>query len=170
MRLRPLQRDQAAIVQPPKLRLAARRPRDAVEVGLFGPGVDHQEQFALPLRLGRAADDQVVEDPAVLVQQQGVAELAGGEAADVAADQRLDQGRDGGVVRLGIAAAPGQGQHRRPHVRDVEQAGVLAGPGVLLEDALRILDRHVVAAEADRPRAQRLVGGMQHRGLCGRGG
>jgi hypothetical protein len=46
-------------------------------------------------------------------------------------------------------------------VRDIEQAGLLAGVQVFLEHAQRVLHRHVVAGERHHARAQFQVQGVQ---------
>ena len=88
------------------------------------------------------------------------------QAGDVARDQRLHQGGDRRVVRLGVAAGSRQPQPGRAHVGDVEQAGVLAGPAVLGQDAF-VLNRHVVAAEADHASPGRAVRGVEGSDLQG---
>ena len=101
------------------------------------------------------AGHQVVDDPAVGVQQQRILLLARLQDFIVAGHEPLELG--GGVGAGDLALA---------HVRHVEQAGVFAGPTVLGQDAL-ILDRHVIAAEAHHPGPQGAVRGVQGRGLQG---
>ncbi len=91
--------------------------------------------------------------PPVIVEEQRVAHLAGLQPADVARHQRLDERGDGGVVGVGVAARRAEPQERRPHVRDVEEAGVLARPFVLGDDAGRVLHRHGIAGERHHARA-----------------
>ena len=102
--------------------------------------------------LGRAVDDdveivaaarrhQVVDDPAVVVEQQRIFGLHVGRGLEVAGHQPLER-------RVGAAAVDQQ----LAHVADVEQAGILARPQMLGHDAF-ILDRHLIAGERDHPPA-----------------
>ena len=113
------------------------------EVVVLGAGVDDDVERAGPGRIERAADHQVVDGAAVLVEQQRVAELAGLQAGDVAARPAARSARRRRA--WSASASPDfslSSRKRRAHVRDVEQAGVLAGPFVLGDDAGGILHRH----------------------------
>ena len=147
--------------------LAGRRG-DAGEVGVLGPGVDDDVERALGGVLGGTADHQVVGDAAVGGQQQGVAVLAALQTDDVPAHQRLHQGGHRTVVGLRVARGRVQPQEGWAHVGDIEQAGVLAGPAVLAQDAF-ILHRHVVAAERHQLAARQPVGGVERGALQGNG-
>ena len=83
--------------------------------------------------------------PPAVRQQQRVAHLPELQALEIARRQRLQRGGGGRVVRTGEEALA--------HMRDVEQAGVLARPAVLGEDAL-VLDRHGIAGEGHHARAE----------------
>ena len=86
-------------------------------------------------------DHQVIENAAVLVEQQRIAHLARCEGRDVAR-------YDGFECLRHIVA----GQPKLSHVRHVEQARIFARPQMLGNDAF-ILDRHVIAGKLDHPRA-----------------
>lgn len=119
------------------------------QVLLFAGGVDHQEQGVVT----QVGDHQVVEDAALRVGEHGIALHAHRQVDDIDRYQRL-QGA-GGIVAA---------QDDLAHVRDIEQAGLLAGVQVLLEHAQRVLHGHVVAGERHHARAQFQVQGVQ-RGL-----
>ncbi len=114
---------------------------DPLEVAFPVRRVD-DEQIAAALD---AVDDQVVDDPALLVGQERVLRPADVDLVDVVREQRLEE-------------LPG----RRPldvelaHVRDVEDAAVLTHRPVLGNDAL-VLHRHLPTGEGHHPRAQRDV-------------
>ena len=152
---RPLQRQQRAVVgrhQPH----AGRQPRvDLVEIGGLGGGIDHQHQHAVLPRLVGAGHHQVVEDAARVVEELGVALLARLQPDDVGRHQRLQRPRRGLVV--------GAEQERLAHVRDVEQAGLGAGVGVLGQDAGEVLHRHLVAGKGDESGAACGVARVQRR-------
>jgi nitrate/nitrite transport system permease protein len=67
------------------------------------------------------------------------------------------------VVGLRVAAALGKHQEARAHMRDVEKAGVLAGPFVFGHDAARILHRQLITAERHHAAAQGDVLRVQRR-------
>ena len=158
---RPLQRQQCIIVGARELRAVARMRGNARKVLLLGPGIDDDIEHALPMLLGRARHHQVVEDAAVLVEQQGELLFARRQAAHIGADQRLENVRNL-LVRIRPAQLR-QGQEARTHVADVEQTGVAARPVVLGHDPFGILHRHVVAAELDHASAQLHMQRMERR-------
>ena len=61
----------------------------------------------------------------------------------------------------------GTDQEGLPHVRDIEQPGLVARVQVLLEDAERILHRHLVAGERHHLGAERHVQLVERRALQG---
>ena len=71
----------------------------------------------------------------------------------------MDDGTEARAVAVG-GHGPGHGLEARAfhealaHVRDVEQAGVLARPIVLGEDAGGVLHRHVIAGEGHHASAE----------------
>jgi hypothetical protein len=98
-------------------------------------------------------DHKVVEDPAALVEQQRIADVAGLERGDIAREQRLE--------RLGRALPA---DHELAHVADVEQTRVLARPLVLGDDAptfAGVLHRHGVAREGHHACAAGAVPGIE---------
>ncbi len=135
------------VVAPAEHGAGAGRRLDQGEIFLLGGGVDDDVEAAGRSLLGRPRDHQVVEDAALLVEEDRVTDLTGLETADVARDQALGDRGNGVVVGVGIAGALRQGQERRPHVGHIEEAGVLTRPFVLGDDTGRVLDRHGVAGE-----------------------
>ena len=96
-------------------------------------------------------DDQVVDDPAVLVREQRVLRVAGLELVDVVRERRLQQVARRRPFDLDLA-----------HVRDVEDAGVGAHRPVLRDHAL-VLHGHLPAGERDHARAERDVAVVERR-------
>ena len=116
------------------------------QVLVLAGGVDHQEQRVV----AQVGDHQVVEDAALLIGEHGIALHAHRQVDDIHRHQAF-QGLGG------IAAAQGD----LAHVRDIEQAGLLAGVQVFLEHAQRVLHRHVIAGERHHARTQFQVQGVQ---------
>src|SRR5581483_11952196 len=96
-----------ALLQPGEVALAVRRV--------------HDEQVA---KLAEPVDDQVVDDPAALVREQGELRIARPEAVEVVREPSLQE-----LVRTGPLDV------ELAHVRDVEDAGVAAHGPVLLDHA-----------------------------------
>jgi hypothetical protein len=145
--LRTLHGEQCPVVGAQQPDIAGQLRRDMGEVGVLARGVDHQHQHAVLVRIGRARHHEVVENAAVRVEQLGVALAPRREADDVRRHQRLQ--------RAGDAFMIGPDQEALAHMGDVEQAGGAAGVGVLGDDAVRILDRHVIARERHHAGATR---------------
>ena len=147
-----LDRQQRTILQALDLNLARELFAHDGEVVVLASAIDHHEQAVII----RSSGHQVVDDAALAVEQHGILLPAGLQADEVAGHDLLEgrQRRD--------AAQPGLA-----HVADVEQAGVLAGPEVLLHHAIGVLNRQLIAGERHHPPAQRHVGGVQRRGLEG---
>ena len=96
-----------------------------VDRGVAGVGHDHEAIG------GKPGDDEVVDDAGLLVEEERIF--------------RLRQRQPGGVQRAGPGDQPGgtwSRQLEQPHMRNVEQAGMLACMQMLLHDAGRIGDRH----------------------------
>ncbi len=119
----------------------ARQPQlELVDVAVLGRAVDDDvEILAAPGR------HQIVDDPAIVVEQQRIFELHVAE--------RLEIGREQGFERPVGAVAVDQ---QLAHMADVEQPGILARPQMLGDDAF-ILDRHLIARERHHARALRAV-------------
>ena len=90
-------------------------------------------------------DDHVVHRPPILVADRAVAGLADVQPSHVAGDEALDGGLGVGAAEDGLA-----------HVRDVEEAGVVAH-GVVLGLYALVLHGHLVAGEVHEPGAPSLV-------------
>jgi hypothetical protein len=101
------------------------------------------------------------QDAPAFVEELGIALLAGFQVEHIGRDQRLERPRRGGVV--------GAGDGRLPHMRDVEQPGVLARPKVFGQDAGRVLHRHAVAGEPNHAGARGEVRGVERRAEQGFG-
>ena len=129
------------------------------EVGLFSRGVDDEPQRTLCA--GRAGDHKVIDDPAIFVEQLGIALTTGREIEKICRAERFEKARNGCVV-----AALDQ---RLTHMRNVEQPSSLTSVEVLGEDPGRVLDRHVVARERRHARAKLDVQGVERRLLVGFG-
>ena len=100
-------------------------------------GIDHHDVERLAVVVVVVADQDVVEDAAVLVGHQRVADLAQAQVGH-AAGERFGQ-EDG---------RPGPLEPQPAHVRDVGQADGLSRGVVLLDDR-GVLDRHRPAGEVD---------------------
>src|SRR2546430_12988158 len=106
---------------------------------------DDEEPLATPV------NDEVVDDPTLLVAQEVVLGLAVDERRDVVGDQVLEERRRR-LPRDAEAA----------HVRDVEQAGGAADREMLVSDVADMLG-HLPAAEIDHARAERDVAVAERR-------
>jgi len=109
--------------------------------------VDHQEQMVAGI-----GDHKIVEDAAAFVGEQRVALAALGQADHVDRHQAFQRRRRIITFEPDLA-----------HVGDVEQAGRVAGVLVLLDDAVAVLDRHLVAGKGHHTRAQLAVQRVQRR-------
>jgi hypothetical protein len=111
-----------------------------VECGELSPvfvdagGVDDEEEFAFAGAIG----DEVVDDAAVVIEEEGVVAVAGGEAGDVVGEGVIEEGFGVGAIDDDLA-----------HVGDVEDANVLAD-GVVFGHKAGILDGHFPAGEGDQ--------------------
>ena len=150
--LRPLQRKEGAIGE---------RLHDA-GIGQMGTQmsfvrrlvarVDHKQQ-AITL----VCDHEVIEHAAGGVGEHRVALPARDKSEHVAGDQRLQRPQ-------GVRAAAGARMQRNlSHVRHVEQTDGIASMQVLLDDAGRVLHRHVVAGEGNHASAEADMHAMQRR-------
>ena len=111
--------------------------------------------LSAPSAPGGAGDHKVVDDPAIFVEQLGIALTTGSEVEKIGRAERFEKARNGCVV-----AALDQ---RLTHMRNVEQASSLASMEVLGEDPGRVLDRHVVARERRHARAKLDMQGVERR-------
>jgi hypothetical protein len=102
--------------------------------------------------MAAAGCHQVVDDSAGIVEQHRIAQAAVLEQHQLTRKQRLERLVD-----------PGAGDDQLPHVADVEQSGVAAGPQMLGEDAV-ILDGHGIARERHHARAMGTVPRIERQG------
>ena len=106
-----------------------------VAVGVDAGRVHDQQDVVVAEPVG----DQVVDRAAALVQEQRVLRPAGADPVDVVREHALDERDRLGAADLELA-----------HVRDVEDAGVIAHRQVLGDDAL-VLHRHLPSGEGNHP-------------------
>jgi hypothetical protein len=128
---------------------------DVGDVAHLAGAVDDDEQLVLR----HAEEHQVVDDAALVVEQQAVALLAHGQVDHVHGHQALEGGSSIGADQAQLA-----------HVRDVEQAGFLARVQVLGHQARRVLHGHGVTGERHHAGAQFDVQRVEGRGEQGCGG
>jgi hypothetical protein len=108
-------------------------------------GVDHQH-----VPVGKAVDEQVVEQPPLVVEQRGILRLPHLDAVHVVRGDVLNEVTRPRAPHLDLA-----------HVGDVEQPRAAAHRLVLRGDPRRILHRHLVAGEGHHPRPERHVLGVK---------
>ena len=135
-RARALEREQRLLLHMVDHDFAGQPAAEIVDVAMLGRAVDDDVEI-----LAAAGRHQIVDDPAVVVEQKRIFGLHVGRGLEVAGHQPLER-------RVGAAAVDQQ----LAHVADVEQAGILAGPQMLGDDAF-ILDRHLIARERHHPPA-----------------
>ena len=132
----------------------ARRVAEVVPVLVAVGRVDDEEVLAVD----EAVEVGVIDCAAGLGGHHRVLRLQQVEGFGVVGEHVLQEGRRAGAA-----------QYEAAHVRDVEEAGAAAGGEVLGDDAARVLDRHVPAAEVDHPGAGgdvlRVEGRAQERGV-----
>jgi hypothetical protein len=153
--LRALQRQQRTLWQRADLAAVADLRPQVRDVGILAAGIHHDEQVTELVRGvdRRAGDHQVVEDVALLVREEGVALLAGGQVDHVDRHQGFQRGGRIGADQAQLA-----------HVGDVEQRGRIAALLVFGHQAGGVLHRHRVASEGHHAGAEFEVQGVQ-RGL-----
>jgi hypothetical protein len=98
-----------------------------------------------------AVGDEIVDDPALVVREQGVLRVAVVHLVEVVREAGLQ------VV---VGAVPGDPE--LPHVRDVEDAGRGPDSPMLAHDG-RVLNRHLPASKGDEARAESGVALVQRR-------
>ena len=118
------------------------------QVFVFAAGVDDQQVVFAPVD-----DHQVIQDAAAFCQQQGIALAVQAQIQHINRQDLLQRCGGRGAADADV-----------PHVRDIKQAGFLAGMAVFGHQALRVLHRHAVAGKAHHARAQLFVQGVQGRG------
>ena len=146
---RTLQRKQRALFQVVDGDGVGQRLAQVAEILVFGGAVhNHVEGLARRrgfaclaerMRFRQARHHQVVEDAAIVGEQQRIAHAVGRQHLEIARQQRLER------LRHALAR-----EEQLAHVADVEQAGVLARPQMLGHDAF-ILHRHHIAGEGYHP-------------------
>ena len=118
---------------------------------MFGARVDHQIKRALAHKPRR---HEIILDPALIVQQQRVSHLPVFEADDVRRRELFERARRILAVEEGL-----------PHMRDVEKPCAGARMQMFLDDAGRVLHRHLVAREGHHLGAERDMQRVQRRRL-----
>jgi hypothetical protein len=141
-----LQREQGLVGQRSHLAALADARLDVGDVAGLAGAVDDHEQRVVAL----VEEHQVVDDAALVVQQQPVALLAHGQVDHVHGHQRLE--RCGGI---------GADQVELAHVRHVEQARRRARVVVLGHQAGGVLHGHGIAREGHHAGAQLDVQGVE---------
>ena len=119
-------------------------------VGGLARGIDDQQQA-----VAEVGDHQIVPDAAAVVGEKRVPLATRLQRDDIGRHepfQRKRRMRD--VARLGA-------KRDLAHVRDVEQSGRGARVQMLLQDAGRVLNRHLVAGERNQPAPPLDVKGME---------
>ncbi len=101
-------------------------------LGIVG-GVDHHH-----IALSQGIDKDIVDGAAILIAQQAVLGRTWLQRGEIAGDHLLQEGQRARAL-----------DHDLAHVGDVEQAGVLADGGVLLESAGGVLHWQQPAGELD---------------------
>ena len=120
-------------------------------VGILAAGVDDQIEHAVAIRRLRPRDHQVIENAAIGCEELRVALLAMFQVQHVGGNQRFERVGNGVVAEI-LGDDVGL-----PHVRDIEQSGLLARVQMFLQHAERILHGHLVARERHHLGAKRDV-------------
>src|SRR6266498_1971811 len=153
-RARPLNREQRVLVRDVADVGTGDFPLlEPLEIRLAVGRVDDQQKAMLAQTVG----DQVIDDPAALVRQEGVLGLARADLLQVVGQGRLEELARAWPFHLELA-----------HVRDVEDAAVSPHGPVLGADAL-VLNRHLPAGEGHHARSERDVPVVKRRPLQGLG-
>ena len=121
-----------------------------VKILLFAGGVDHQREFVAEI-----LHHQIIQNAAFGVGQQAVFLAARGQGQNVRRNQRFQRRRR--VVTRATANVD------LPHVGYIEQPGEAAGVQVLGDDAVGVIDRHLIPGERHNFRAVFQMQGV-HRG------
>ena len=133
---------------------------DPIDDLLVVAGIDHKHVERLAVGVAVIADQHVVENPTLVVGDQGVADLAKFHVGHAAGEQFGQKDR-----------RPGPLEPQPAHMRNIDDAGRRAGGLVLLDDG-GILNRHRKAGELDHAAAVSDVpiikGGMQRTTFHGR--
>ena len=148
-----------------QLDILAHHGGKAREIGFLHPGIHHQVEIALAGPVGRAADKEVVGDGTLIGEQDGVAQPAGLEHANRARDHRFGAPGKLGKALIGRVRphARPEAETRRPHMRDIEEAGMGARPQMLGLHALLVLHGHFIAGKGHQFRAERRMQLIQRR-------
>jgi len=110
-------------------------------------GIDHQE-----ILIGRAAiGDEVIDHAAIFIEHDRVLAFADRESCEVVGEQAVEL-----IERAGAA------DEHLTHVRNVEDANLLADCLVLIDDRA-VLHGHVPSGEGHHPGAEGEMGGFERR-------
>ena len=128
-------------------------------VGLLAGGVDDEKEM-----IAAMGDHEVIENSAIRVGEQCIPLAAGLQAQEIDRHEPLQR-------RRGIRHAPGFGSHDDlTHVGNVEQARGGTRVQMLLENAWRIVNRHLIAGERHHARALRHMQRIERRAFQNRRG
>ncbi len=106
----------------------------------------------------KAVNDEIIDDPAVVIEEESVMAMARREACDVVGQQSVKP-------RSGSRAAGDE----LPHMGNIEEAGIAPDSEVLIDNAA-VLDRHEPVAKFDHLRAEAKVFLVERGCFKGRGG
>jgi len=138
--------------RPIKLRLDGAAGADAAldvcQIAVLAGPVDDDEDVFAPVH-----EHQVVDDAALVIEQQTVALLVQAQAHHIHRHQALEG--DGGVRA---------GQSQLTHVRDIKQAGGGAGVVVFGDQSCGVLHRHAVTGKRHHARTEFEVQGIERGG------
>ncbi len=133
---RPLQREEAAILQGFDGADFGQSLANEHFVGGLAAGIDHQHEMITAM-----GNHEVVDDAAIGVGEKTVAQPERRQAQHISRYQQFESPR-------GILNSPGARTYRDlAHMRDVEQAGRSTRVQMFFENSKRIIDRHLVAGK-----------------------
>jgi hypothetical protein len=147
-----LQGQEGVIFKALNLDLSSKLISDPFEIAVLATGIDHQIEAVIVGTPGH----QVINDPALMVQEQAVAQLSRLQADEIAGRDLFEgcQGRNAAQARL-------------PHMGHIKQPCLLASPKMLGQDTVLVLHRHLVPGKGHHPRAKGEMSIIERRALKG---